>query len=103
MLNINKYLSILEENKKGEKENMDYKKAAEELFEIVILNIGVEENIEAFNFLCNKYPELMNAYVEKIEKELEDSNMPEITDEELKASWEKLCARIRAEYGENAI
>lgn len=82
---------------------MDYKKAAEELFEIVILNIGVEENIKAFNFLCDRYPELMSAYVAKIEEEIKDVELPEETEEEKRASWERLCARIRAEYGENAI
>ena len=46
-----------------------------------------------------------NEYVREIEEEVADSDieMPKSTPEELEAGWQKLCARIRAEYGESAI
>lgn len=52
---------------------MDYKKAAQELFEIVVLSVGMREDIRMFNCLCEKYPELMDEYVRKIEEVKDDA------------------------------
>ncbi len=78
---------------------MDYKKAAQEMFEILIL----ESDIEAFNLLCSRYPELVDEYVRKTEEEIKDIELPEETAEEKQAQWERLCVKIRAEHGKNAI
>lgn len=80
---------------------MDYKKAAQELFEILILKTRISENIEAFKFLCDRYPELMDEYVKKIEENIKDIEIPEESEEEKQARWEKLCERIGKEYGED--
>lgn len=55
--------------------------------------------------LLNEFSYFANEYVREIEEEVADSDieMPKSTPEELEAGWQKLCARIRAEYGESAI
>ncbi len=78
---------------------MDYQKAALEMFEILIL----QTDIEAFNLLCDRYPELVSEYVRKTEEEINDVELPEETVAEKQAQWEKLCAKIRDQLGENAI
>lgn len=81
---------------------MDYKKAAEELFEWVLLSVGVVEDVQIFNYLCDRYPELMDNYVRKIEEEAEKVDI-EWTEEDERRNWEKLCKKIRARFGEDAI
>lgn len=60
-----------------------------------------------FRLICllNEYSYSADKYVRKIEEEVENSDieMPKSTPEELEAGWQKLCARIRVEYGEDAI
>ena len=50
---------------------------------------------------------MTDVYGQKLEKELDekypDTELPEETPEERQAAWERLCARIRAEFGEDAI
>ena len=46
---------------------INYKKTAEELFEIILLSTGITEDIQMFNYLCDRYPELMESYVSKEE------------------------------------
>ncbi len=55
--------------------------------------------------LLNEFSYFANEYVRKIEEEVADSDIeiPESTPEELEASWQKLCARIKDEYGEDVI
>ena len=57
--------------------------------------------------LLRQYPDFTDVYGGRIAKELDekygDLKLPEETPEERKASWEKLCARIRKEFGEDAI
>ena len=55
--------------------------------------------------LLNEYPEFAEEYARKIEEEVEDSNIeiPESTPEELEASWQRFCTKVRAKYGEDAI
>lgn len=61
---------------------VDYKRQAEELFEILVTMVGLAEDTEAFGHLCKRFPELMENYVAKIEKEAEDADIPELTPEE---------------------
>lgn len=82
---------------------MDYKKAAQELFQILILGTRISENIEAFKLLCNRYPELMDEYIKQIEEDIKDVKIPEESEEEKQARWERLCERIREEYGEDFV
>ena len=60
-----------------------------------------------FYRLLKDYPDLTDVYGQKLEKELDekypDTELPEETPEERQAAWERLCARIRAEFGEDAI
>lgn len=60
-----------------------------------------------FYRLLKEYPEQTEICGAKIEKEMEERcpamEIPEETPEELQASWERSCARIREEFGENAI
>ena len=60
-----------------------------------------------FYRLLRDYPDLTDVYGQKLEKELDekypDTELPEETPEERQAAWERLCARIRAEFGEDAI
>ena len=39
----------------------------------------------------------------RLQEQYPDVELPEMTPEEQQASWEKLCARIREEFGEDAI
>lgn len=60
-----------------------------------------------FYRLLRDYPDLTDVYGQKLEKELNekypDTELPEETPEERQAAWERLCARIRAEFGADAI
>lgn len=55
--------------------------------------------------LLNEYPEFAEEYARKIEEEVENSDveMPEPTPEELEASWQRFCTKVRARYGADAI
>ena len=55
--------------------------------------------------LLNEFSYFADEYVRKIEEEVENSDIEisESTPEELEASWQKLCARIKDEYGEDVI
>lgn len=81
----------------------------QELFESIIERcneLGSDAD-KIFYRLLKEYPDLTGVYGAKIEKKLEeqypDVELPEMTPEEQQASWEKLCARIREEFGEDAI
>lgn len=60
-----------------------------------------------FYRLLIEYPDFTGVYGDKIEKELRekygDMELPEQTPEEQQAAWERLCAKIREKYGEDAI
>ena len=45
----------------------------------------------------------LDGFVKKLEEQYPDVELPEETPEEQQASWERLCARIREEFGEDAI
>lgn len=73
---------------------MDYKKTAEELFELLLTHTALVEDIDFFNFLYDRYPELMKDYVSKIEEEVANSDLPEISPEEDKRMYDGLMKKI---------
>ena len=56
-----------------------------------------------FYRMLDEYPEFMCVYAERIEKEIEGTPFPEVSEEEKQLNYEKLIARIREEYGPDAI
>ena len=56
-----------------------------------------------FHRLLIEYQDFMAVYADRIEEEVKDVELPEISEEEWEIQREKLYARIRAEYGEDAI
>ena len=56
-----------------------------------------------FHRLLIEYQDIMAVYADRIEEEVKDVELPEISEEEWEIQREKLYARIRAEYGEDAI
>ena len=74
---------------------IDYKRQAQELFEIIVLSTGITEDIQMFNYLCDRFPNLMDDYVKKIEEEVKDVSIPELTPEEEKRQYEELMKKIQ--------
>lgn len=74
---------------------IDYKKQAEELFEMLVMATGIAEDTRMFNYLCDRYPNLMQDYIKKIEDEVSDADIPELTEEERKRMDDELMERIR--------
>lgn len=56
-----------------------------------------------FHRLLIEYQDFMAVYADRIEEEVKDVELPEISEEEWEIQREKLYARIRAEHGEDAI
>lgn len=52
--------------------------------------------------LMNEYPEFLKEYVNQIEKEISQIEVPEETPEQVEASWQKFCAKVRERFGEDA-
>ena len=73
---------------------VDYKQQAQELFKILMTATGICEDIKAFNFLCNRYPELMKYFIDEIEEELQGVELPEISEEEQERQKKKLFQKI---------
>ena len=53
--------------------------------------------------LMKEYEEFSNVYADRIIEEAKDVELPEWTEEEKAIQKEKLYAKIRAKYGEDAI
>lgn len=81
----------------------------QEIFESILerCNELGSSSDKIFYRLLRDYPDLTDVYGQKLEKELDekypDTELPEETPEERQAAWERLCARIMAEFGEDAI
>lgn len=75
------------------------------LYEFALSYAVRKDNIKLFNQICDKFPRLQKAYDEKIHREYADCFLPPTEEEkrEIEESYKKLCERIRAEYGEDAI
>lgn len=74
---------------------IDYKRQAQELFEIIVLSTGITEDIQMFNYLCDRFPNLMDDYVKKIEEEVKDVSIPKLTPKEEKRQYEELMKKIQ--------
>lgn len=74
---------------------IDYKRQAQELFEIIVLSAGITEDIQMFNYLCDRFPNLMDDYVKKIEEEVKDVSIPKLTPKEEKRQYEELMKKIQ--------
>lgn len=53
--------------------------------------------------LMKAYPELEAVYIKRVEEKMVHVVFPEETPEQAEARWQKLCARIREEFGEDVI
>ena len=56
-----------------------------------------------FESLVDEYPELSDKYIKAIEDDIKDVALPERTPEEEEESWNRLCERIKNEYGDDLI
>ena len=56
-----------------------------------------------FERLLDEYPELSDKYIKAIEDDIKDVALPERTPEEEEESWNRLCERIKNEYGDDLI
>ncbi|MGN8943777.1 hypothetical protein ACTNEF_01455 [Bariatricus sp. HCP28S3_E4] len=79
----------------------------QELFDSIVDKcIGSEFDGFFYDFLL-QYPDFLIDHANQVEMELEQMPLPkdwhDPTPEETEASWQRLCARIREEYGEDAI
>lgn len=54
-----------------------------------------------FERLLDEYPELSDKYVKAIDDDIKDVILPERTLEEEEESWNRLCERIKNEYGDD--
>ena len=54
-----------------------------------------------FERLLDEYPELTDKYVKAIEDDIKDVILPEKTPEEEEENWNRLCERIKNEYGDD--
>lgn len=75
----------------------------QELFEHCLdFYLDMDDQRKAMEFM-GRYPQLVDAYVKRVEKEISKTKLPKETPEQAEARWQKLCARIKAESGEDAI
>lgn len=73
---------------------IDYKQQAQELFDLLMTATGICEDIQMFNYLCDRYPELMENHVKRIEEEAEQVELPKMTEEEEQRQYNELMKRI---------
>ncbi len=77
----------------------------QELFDNIMdkcMEIGSDVDPLFFR-LMKEYEEFASVYADRIYEEVKDVEIPEWTEEEKEIQKEKLYARIRAKYGEDAI
>ena len=56
-----------------------------------------------FERLLDEYPDLTDKYVKAIDVDIKDVILPERTPEEEEESWNRLCERIKKQYGNDLI
>lgn len=54
-----------------------------------------------FERLLDEYSELSDKYIKAIDEDIKDVALPERTPEEEEESWNRLCERIKNEYGDD--
>lgn len=86
-------ICYIEENTRG-CDMIDYKQQAQELFNLLMTATGICEDIQMFNYLCDRYPELMENHVKRIEEEAEQVELPKMTEEEEQRQYNELMKRI---------
>lgn len=74
-----------------------------ELFSSCLAKCTEHGLYKLFERLLDEYPELSDKYVKAIEDDIKDVVLPERTPEEEEASWNRLCERIKNEYGDDLI
>lgn len=74
-----------------------------ELFSSCLAKCTEHGLYKLFERLLDEYPELSDKYVKTIEDDIKDVVLPERTPEEEEESWNRLCERIKKEYGDDLI
>lgn len=74
-----------------------------ELFSSCLAKCTEHGLYKLFERLLDEYPELSDKYVKAIEDDIKDVVLPERTLEEEEESWNRLCERIKKEYGDDLI
>lgn len=74
-----------------------------ELFSLCLAKCTKWGLYKLFERLLDEYPDLTDKYVKAIEDDIKDVILPERTPEEEEESWNRLCERIKNEYGDDLI
>lgn len=74
-----------------------------ELFSLCLAKCTEWGLYKLFERLLDEYPDLTDKYVKAIEDDIKDVILPERTPEEEEESWNRLCERIKNEYGDDLI
>lgn len=79
---------------------MDYKKAAQELFEMLLGQCARHGETGLFAEVCAKYPELLAEYEDRVEEEAKDIVLPDAAVEEIGKRIEELIESAEDEEKE---
>ena len=74
-----------------------------ELFSSCLAKCTERGLYKLFERLLDEYPDLTDKYVKAIDDDIKDVILPERTPEEEEESWNRLCDRIKNEYGDDVI
>ena len=74
-----------------------------ELFSSCLAKCTEHGFYKLFESLLDEYPDLTDKYVKAIDDDIKDVIVPERTPEEEEESWNRLCERIKNEYGDDLI
>ena len=72
-----------------------------ELFSSCLAKCTERGLYKLFESLLDEYPDLTDKYVKAIDDDIKDVILPERTPEEEEESWNRLCERIKKEYGDD--
>lgn len=102
--NFEKFLILTFEFSEDELAAIDKQKPMTmELFSSCLVKCTELGIYKLFERLLDEYPELSDKYVKAIEDDIKDVVLPERTPEEEEESWNRLCERIKKEYGDDLI
>ena len=74
-----------------------------ELFSSCLAKCTERGLYKLFERLLDEYPDLTDKYVKAIDDDIKDVILPKRTPEEEEESWNRLCERIKNEYGDDLI